>query len=172
MQSLQSQFQEEMNNAGIDLMLSPETLLNPEATMQSKSKALQLIESISEYESAYLNELDQAEKYLSSREDGEGLAFYRGFIGSKQQAIQWATEYYEVERQIFETTIKILDFAIENAGEMQIYEGELVLQDQESIDKYVSYVATLVQLVEQENQIINRTKQKLQSGIEAMENLQ
>lgn len=160
-QSIHIELSNEIAAADLASMLAPENLVNIETTNQSRSIIINLDSSVAGYEQKLIEELNNAEKIIASRKDGASQAAHKGFLETKEHGIQLTKEYFDIERNIIGAIGDILDLSIKNHEKLHLQDGQLLFEDQETLDLYNSKVMRITSLSEQEEKLIMEQQQRI-----------
>ncbi len=159
-QKLSSEYEREILSLGLYYMLLPDNLADKHKAEQSRTRIDSFMNTVSTYEESTLEELQHSESGLSSLTDAGGKASYHAYVEAKDDIIRDIREYYEIQRNILNTTGQILDIAINRPDTLEIQNGELTIQDQETSELYNKLAKRLTELGEQEEQGMKKLKDK------------
>jgi hypothetical protein len=163
-QKIRLEFSNEVNAAGLENALAPENLTNIQITKQSLAKVTNLETSVSKLESKLLEELGRIELELSQSKDNNSQEAYKGFLKSKNDGIMQAKKLCEVERNMLNTIASLLSLAIEKSDKIQLQDGKLLFEEQESLDLYNSLLEKLSSLSQQEEDVVNYSQQHIENS--------
>ncbi len=116
-------------------------------------------------------ELELAEQTIAKRKDRVSQAAYEGFLKTKPQGIQAIKEFYNIQREIIITIERILELSESSEGRLAIYQGQLMFEEQESLDLYNSYINQLAYLAKQEEELLMEQQRRLEARKERLEDL-
>ncbi len=163
-QKIRLEYANEVNAAGLENALAPENLTNIQIAKQSLAKVTNLEKSVSKLESKLLEELNRIELELSQSKDNNSQEAYKGFLKSKNDGIMQAKKLCEIERNMLNTIASLLSLAIEKSGKIQLQDGKLLFEDQESLDLYNNLLAKLSSLSQQEKDVANYSQQHIENS--------
>lgn len=160
-QKVHNDLNNEINSLELGDILLPMNLKNTRVAEQGRAKIAQLEQSIPDYEERILDEIYLAEKTLAARNDDQGQAAYRGFMRTKEKGVQLAKRYFEVQKKLVGAIADILDLSIRLEGKLNVVQGQLMFEDQESLDLYNGYIMLIDSLSKEESEILLQAQQGL-----------
>ena len=140
--------------ADVGTPITPENLVNTAATKKARSQLVIIGKDIPSYESRLLANVDDMGEILSKRTDKDSRDYYMGFISTRDIAKQYVRDLYDVQSEMITTMIDMLDFAIAREGKLGVENGQLMFQDQSSVDAYNALFRRIILLSEMEEKIV------------------
>jgi hypothetical protein len=166
-QKIQYDFTNELQNANITNMLTPENLSNTETAKQSLAKITTLEKIIPETESTFIATYNAIQKALelriSEHQDTTAQKVYTAFLESKNLGITLLKKHIEIEKNVLNTISDILSLVITNKPDTK--NGQLLFNNQKSLDAYNNLFERLSTLNKEDENLINEQKQYIDTAI-------
>lgn len=158
-------------------IMSPTALKDPKGIANSKQVVNNLMNDFSALENDLKKIVDdynkRAEKLDLPRGYKEG--FVKGFGSSRDIIMSQITEYYGIERDIFNKVLEILDFMETRRGKYSVVNGVLQFTSVDDVNAYNKLIDELQKLADEETQwqekATERSKKNMQDYEEKVQQL-